>query len=60
MDGDGCQSAPPVPVGVQLLLMPSAPRGPTTFCEGFSERKFLDLPLAPGLYFLQVRAGDFR
>ena len=39
------------------------PTGQVLFSETvplFNERKFLDLPLASGLYFLQVQAGEFR
>lgn len=39
------------------------PTGQVLFSETmpvFNERKFLDLPLTPGLYFFEVRAGNFR
>jgi len=62
--------------GCSPSLCPPAGRhagGLTEFCDGdsvklavletvpvFNERKVFDLLLAPGLYFLEIRAGDFR
>jgi hypothetical protein len=48
---------------VNAILTLFTPTGQVIFSETvpvFNERKLLDLPLTPGLYFLEVRAGPFR